>query len=309
MGALMLGDATKALAQNAKPYVGPAAQYISRACSGAAVQETYRANFTSGNWGKPSTIPNAKIVGPGPMNAVKSSPRGQTLYGNKTVPIPGYRTYGQSNGASCLEIEYLKGYWLSGYNALIPLKPADRYYMEYDITFPIGFNFTNGFKLPGLAGWPTNPATGNRRYQPVSGGSEVTGTSGFSARYMTGVQGMSALYLYAADKTGKWGGCNGCNFNNNRNKVFHAGRTHRVGQQIIMNTPGKANGIARVWLDGKLVVEKTDIYFRDVSWVKNDTLWLISFFGGDHEGWAPRKDERLSICNVHVKTDPPFCKR
>lgn len=40
------------------------------------------------------------------------------------------------------------------------------------------------------------------------------------------------------------------------------GRWLRVNQEIALNTPGESDGIVRLWIDGKLVVDRTDVRLR-----------------------------------------------
>lgn len=47
-----------------------------------------------------------------------------------------------------------------------------------------------------------------------------------------------------------------------RNKPWPSGRWAKVDQEIILNSPGKADGTLRVWVDGRLQVERSGVLFR-----------------------------------------------
>ena len=53
----------------------------------------------------------------------------------------------------------------------------------------------------------------------------------------------------------------------------------------------------RAWLDGRLVMEKTDIRFRDTAELKIESIWLNVYHGGAAP--SPR-DMSLYIDNVVV---------
>ena len=43
---------------------------------------------------------------------------------------------------------------------------------------------------------------------------------------------------------------------------FAKGRWVRVNQEVVLNAPQKADGVARLWIDGKLVAERVDLRLR-----------------------------------------------
>ncbi|MCU4975364.1 hypothetical protein OB955_21925 [Halobacteria archaeon AArc-m2/3/4] len=63
------------------------------------------------------------------------------------------------------------------------------------------------------------------------------------------------------------------------------GRWHQIDQFVACNTPGKADGVFRGWVDGELALEIDDLYMRDSGYedlIGIQTLWLIFYFGGDY---------------------------
>ena len=74
-------------------------------------------------------------------------------------------------------------------------------------------------------------------------------------------------------------------------------RWYCVEQYLKLNTPGKSDGILRAWIDGRLVVERTDIQLRNVPQLRIESVWFNVYHGGTLP--APR-DMHLYIDNVVV---------
>jgi hypothetical protein len=147
-----------------------------------------------------------------------------------------------------------------------------RYYQRFgDNWAPIA----DGGKMPGVAG--TYGMQGRS-----------TGTNGWSirseflrkperenplARYT-----IAASYAYHADQKDRYGdlwvwslGPRGFLENN---------RWYAIEHYVKMNTPGRNDGIYRVWLDGRLVFEKTDIRYRDIPRIKIQKIHVNYWHGG-----------------------------
>lgn len=147
-----------------------------------------------------------------------------------------------------------------------------RYYQRFgDNWAPIA----DGGKMPGVAG--TYGMQGRS-----------TGTNGWSirseflrkperenplARYT-----IAASYAYHADQKGRYGdlwvwslGPRGFLENN---------RWYAIEHYVKMNTPGLNDGVYRVWLDGRLVFEKTDIRYRDIPKIKIQKIHVNYWHGG-----------------------------
>lgn len=182
--------------------------------------------------------------------------------------------------------------WLSkldkGYNEL---------YFSYKVKFSKGFSNTeyNG-KLPGLGGGSC-----------ASAGNLPNGTDGWSARYMFHGTKIN-FYLYypdlykeygdAAPVTGKkYYGC-GPEFNPGFSLIPETWYT--VTQRIVLNNPGKSDGIVEGYINGKLCAVQKGIRFRDVSTLKIDYIFFANFFGGS--GIAPLADENISFDDFYVYT-------
>lgn len=82
-------------------------------------------------------------------------------------------------------------------------------------------------------------------------------------------------------------------------------RWYRVEQYVRMNTPGTADGVARVWVDGILSYEKTNVIFREVGHdnLHVRTVWLNIHAGG--EGVGPAETTAIYLDQMVVATEAP----
>lgn len=175
-----------------------------------------------------------------------------------------------------------------GYNEL---------YFSYKIKFSSGFTNRNLHgKLPGLSGGSSN-----------GGGDLPTGKDGWSGRYM--FHGTSIkFYLYYPDLYKVYGDArpvagkeyygNGPTLN--PGFTLKTGVWYTVTQRIVMNTPGKADGLVEGFIDGKLCASQTGIRFRDISTLMIDRIYFANFFGGSGE--PPSKTETISFDDFVVYT-------
>ena len=166
------------------------------------------------------------------------------------------------------------GQWLAA------LPPRDTYELEYRVRFGAGFDWRRGGKLPGLAGG-TVPVGGH--FDP----------DGFSSRYMWREHGGLVVYLYwagqpsAARAKGRQYGVDlDCGVRLERE------RDYRLRQRVTLNTPGRADGVLEVWVDGRPVLKRTDLLFRDRPGKKwqIDRFFFSTFHGGNDPTWAPERD-------------------
>jgi hypothetical protein len=115
-------------------------------------------------------------------------------------------------------------------------KAATAACLSYSVWLPEKFDFNEGGTLPGIAGGsPDTP-------------------SAFGARLQWRVGGEAELAVATA----------GAPFRpvNQPNFLLQRGRWSQVEQEIVLNTPGAEDGLARLWIDGKLKAEDTTVAFR-----------------------------------------------
>lgn len=171
---------------------------------------------------------------------------------------------------------------LGGASFYAPFSRAQTTCLHYKVRFPEGFEFVKGGKLPGLyAG------------KAPSGGQEVTGHDGWSVRLMWRKEGKGELYEYVYNKKGKYGLSVG------RGRfTFPTGRWIAVDLEVVANDPGERNGRARLWIDGKPVIEQDNIvYATDRNARAEGGLMFSTFFGGNSKSWASPKDQHVDFAD------------
>jgi len=156
----------------------------------------------------------------------------------------------------------------------LPGLPADAVCFSYWVRFDATFQWVKGGKLPGLCAGAC-----------FSGGNPSDGVSGWSMRYMWRAYGAGEEYGYILPAEpygtelglGTW--------------TFGLGNWHHIEEQIILNDPGKSNGVARVWYDRsqageRPVYEATNLVYRSVFSLVIDRIFFSTFFGGHDATWA-----------------------
>lgn len=179
----------------------------------------------------------------------------------------------------------------------------DELYFSYKIKFSDGFKSKDlQGKLPGLSGGTSN-----------SGGYLPTGNDGWSARLMFhGTQIKFYMYypevykLFGDSKPVKnksyWG----------MGPVFNPGYSLKTGVwytitiRVVMNTPGKSNGLVEGFINGKLCASQKGIRFRNISSLKIDRIFFANFFGAS--GKPPSKTESICFDDFAVYTYNPSVK-
>lgn len=164
--------------------------------------------------------------------------------------------------------------------------------LSYEVRFEPGFRFAKGGKLPGL--W---------------GGRNVSGCTkdrenGFSTRYMWNGAGRGYVYAYHAARRNRCG--DNIGFAPHQ-KPFHftPGRWHRLEQLVVLNAPGRSNGVLKVWFDGELVIDERRLRFRDKGSIRIDGLMFSTFFGGASRGNASPREQKTWFRNFEYRALPP----
>ena len=165
----------------------------------------------------------------------------------------------------------------------------DELYCAYVVRFAPDFDFVKGGKLPGLVGGAAN-----------TGGHKPDGRDGWSARMMWRTAGAAVQYVYHVDQPTEYG--EDFSWNIGGQRVFRPGVWHRVEHRVVINTPGRRDGIVQGWFDGQLALDRRTIRFRDVDSFAIDAFYFSTFFGGDDPTWAPAKDERVDFDQFVIST-------
>lgn len=183
--------------------------------------------------------------------------------------------YFERDGETWMRVIYPVGKTGAGMKFVSDYSSSDRLTVEYNVLFASDFDWVLGGKLPGLGAGSVSP------------GQPPDGTDGWLARLMWLQDGKGIAYVYHPDMPGKWGE----NIHFAGGVKFQRNKIHTVRVEVVLNTPTRHDGILRVWLDGALVVERTNMRWRDVDSLQIDGISFSTFFGGSTADWAPSKDE------------------
>jgi hypothetical protein len=161
--------------------------------------------------------------------------------------------------------------------------PADEAYLRYFVRFEKGFEFVKGGKLPGLYGGTV-----------VSGRKIPDGTNGFSTRYMWRANGAAEVYAYLPTSVahgtslgrGSW--------------IWPTDVWTEVQQRVKLNTPGRADGEVRVWLNGTPVFTVGGLTMRSDPGLRIDGLFFSTFFGGGDASWASPRDQYTDFADFTI---------
>lgn len=153
----------------------------------------------------------------------------------------------------------------------------DELYFRYYLRLADDWNPTlEGGKLPGLAGTYGKAGWGGRRSDGTNGWAlQGAFFRAFASDHpMRGLNQM-ATYAYHADMQTDygdhwiWPGA-----------LFQRNRWYCIEQHVRLNRPGAADGGIRVWIDGRLVMERSQVRLRTVERLHIETLWLNVWHGG-----------------------------
>ena len=119
--------------------------------------------------------------------------------------------------------------------------------LSYGLFVPAEFDFGDGGELPGVFG--------GKGYEPLV---QADGENGFASRLKWANDGKGELGLQAPYETnGRFSySIPGLDFTIPRERWV------TIEQETVLNTPGEANGIARIWIDGVLKIEQTEVVWR-----------------------------------------------
>ena len=121
-------------------------------------------------------------------------------------------------------------------------------------------------------------------------------TNGHGGSITPGHKANIVQYVYHPGQPGKWGDkmrwdSSYLNQTAPYWREFKSGRWYQIRHRVVMNTPGQEDGVMMAWLDGKLVLNRRDIRYRDIDSLQIDQLKFSTFFGGNHQSFATTKDE------------------
>jgi hypothetical protein len=175
--------------------------------------------------------------------------------------------------------------------------------IRYSLRFPANFDWSMGGKLPGLSG--VAPGTS---WTLPAGGQRDPNNAGWSGRLMwLGKRAYAHVgakpneissYVYHPGQADAYGD------NEWWNKAAPAGTKFAVTQHVVMNTPGRANGVLEAWLGNVKVIDRHDYVFRTRTDVKINWLMWSIFRGGNDSRWAGSRDGYVDLYDDLRVTTP-----
>ncbi|KAI0344991.1 hypothetical protein BDW22DRAFT_1325979 [Trametopsis cervina] len=221
------------------------------------------------------------------VSAAAVAPTNGTTNGSPQVSSPG------NSSSAALQLLYPAGSinpesepqgGADFYASPLDLSNASNVTLEYSVFFPSDFDWVLAGKLPGLYGG----------HSGCSGGNDAK--SCFSTRLMWRAKGVGELYLYAPKDKQTDALCAappqsvcdqayGLSIGRGAFNFTPGAWTH-VKQTVTLNTPGGQDGGFALEVDGRPVMNRTDVFYRDVVAASEP-----SFFGGHEEKYASPKDQ------------------
>ena len=157
--------------------------------------------------------------------------------------------------------------------------------LSYRVKFDSAFVFKPG-KFPGISG-------GYHMY-----GVKPNGHDGFSASLMYWQGGRLSLYVYHPDQKINFGDII-FDTPDSSNFCFAVNRWYNVSLHVKVNDVGKSNGVVFASVDGKVVLRKERIRFRDVANIRFDEMYF-SVFANEI---PPQNDEYMYFDDIKLTTN------
>ncbi|KAH7928145.1 hypothetical protein BV22DRAFT_1005372 [Leucogyrophana mollusca] len=169
--------------------------------------------------------------------------------------------------------------------------------LEYSVFFPVDFIWVKAGKLPGLYGGHTG----------CSGGAAAR--TCFSTRLMWRPHGVGELYLYApkdkqtaalcSDPQSVCDAAYGLSIGRG-SFSYTPGEWTTLRQNVVLNTPGQQDGVFTLDVNGKQVINRTDIFYRNTVFRHVRLPYHSTFFGGHEEDYATPKDQYTWFTNFSI---------
>ena len=154
--------------------------------------------------------------------------------------------------------------------------------LSYDVFFPTDFDFNAGGTLPGLFG--------------VTSKGQYGDTPHFAANLAWHFGGVPRFYLATKasddDRAALFP---------TYQRILPRGRWVHVEQELILNTPGRNDGIARLWLDGRIESEVKNAWIRSGADVAITGVSGEVYFGGSGTTGTATADSTVWLSPFDVR--------
>jgi hypothetical protein len=152
--------------------------------------------------------------------------------------------------------------------------------LSYSVLLPADFQFSLGGTLPGIAGE----------------GTTAQAPDGFIARlaWRQGDAIGATIRVTSAGETSK-------DRIDDGGFGLPSGRWVKLDQEVVLNTPKQADGIVRVWVDGRLAIERTDAILRSASDVTVSGVAADVHYGTEETSAIAPKDTRVKLTPFEMR--------
>ena len=169
--------------------------------------------------------------------------------------------------------------------------------ISVDLYISEGFDTVIGGKLFGISGGK-GAAGGKVAGKPGC----ANKTGGWSSRVNISKSNRPNVYSYHQNRK------TACNAKGNKHgqiyggkKAIPTGRWVTFEQQIVMNSPGKADGSVTLWMDGQPMVRETGLMYQKDSHAYPPNAFRISnMIGGNYRGNPAKKDMYVLYSNLRA---------
>lgn len=152
--------------------------------------------------------------------------------------------------------------------------------LSYSVLLPADFQFSLGGTLPGISGAGPSPQA----------------PDGFTARlaWRQGDVGGATIRMANDGVTQSTRADQG-------GFELPRGRWVKLDQEVVLNTPKQADGIMRVWIDGRLAIERTDLSYRTKPDVTISGVAADVFYGTQDRPAPAPKDTKVSLTPFEMR--------
>lgn len=154
--------------------------------------------------------------------------------------------------------------------------------IEYSVQWLASHQWVRGGKLPGVYGGSATNFAPSRI---------PSGLDGFTVRPTWLANGGAQLYVWDM-KAGPYGRGPA------RSGVFRAGQMQRLRLAVTLNTPGRADGVVTLDVDGRRVLALNDLQARSTDAMTLTGCFWCVFYGGGTPDYAPTADQHITVGKV-----------
>lgn len=151
--------------------------------------------------------------------------------------------------------------------------------LTYHVQFPATFDFNRGGRLPGLGGGIEGAVNSEYFAAPLVWRGDGSGGS------VVRVAKEGAAPVVVADNT----------------VPLAKGRWLKVEQEVVLNAPKASDGVVRIWVDGVLLAERTDIAFRGKAETSLSSVLADVHYGNSESASGSAKDAQIWLSPLELR--------